>query len=64
MPKEGSHCICLSVTLIDYIFKIGRNFYQKVFLEECKCIVKEKKDLDISPNYSDGEISAKESMDV
>ena len=64
MPKEGSHCICLSVTLIDSIFKIGKTFYQKVFLEEYKCIVKEKKDLDISPNYSDEEIYAKESMDL
>lgn len=39
MLKEGSHCICLSVILIDSAFKI---FYPSVFLEECKSIVKEK----------------------
>ena len=42
MPKEGSHCICLSVILIDFVFKIGKNYYPQMFLEECKYIVKEK----------------------
>ena len=43
MPKEGSHCIFLSVVLIDSVFKMGKNYYPRVFLEECKYIVKEKK---------------------
>ena len=29
--------------LIDYAFRIGKNYYPQVFLEECKYIVKEKK---------------------
>ena len=27
MPKEGPHCICLSV-MIDFVFKIDKNYYK------------------------------------
>ena len=40
IPKEGSHGVCLSVILIDFVFRIGKNY---LFLEECKYIFKEKK---------------------
>ena len=40
---QGPHCICLSVLLIDFVFKISKNYYQQVFLEKCKYIVKGKK---------------------
>ena len=33
MPKEGSGSICLSVLLIDFVFKMGKNYYPKVLLE-------------------------------
>ena len=33
--------------LIDSVFRTGKNFYPQVFLQECKCVVKEKK----SPKY-------------
>ena len=39
MPKEGSHCILLSVVLIDSVFKMGKSCYPELFLEECKYIV-------------------------
>ena len=39
--KEGSHCICLSIILID--FKIGKNYYPYVFSEKCKYMLKEKR---------------------
>ena len=42
MPKEGSRCICLSVVLIDSVFKMGKNYFPRVLLEECKYIFKEK----------------------
>ena len=42
MPKEGSNCICISLVLIDSVFKIGRNYSPQKFLGECKYIVKEK----------------------
>ena len=29
--------------LIDSVFRTGKNFYPQVFLQECKCVVKEKK---------------------
>ena len=43
MPKEGSKCICLSVILVDSVYKKDKNYYPQVFLEECKYVVKEKK---------------------
>ena len=36
--KEGSQCICLSVVLIDSVFRTGKNYCIQVFLEEFKCI--------------------------
>ena len=43
ISKEGSYYICLSVILIDSVFRTGKNYYPQVFLEECKYIVKEEK---------------------
>ena len=43
IPREGSQFICLSVILIDSVFRAGKNYYPQVFLEECKYAVKEKK---------------------
>ena len=45
MPKEGSQCIFSSVILIDSVYKKDRNYYPEVFLEECKYVVKEKKEI-------------------
>ena len=42
MLKEGFHYIFVSVILIDSVFKIGKNYYPQVFLEEYKYIIKEK----------------------
>ena len=42
IPRQGSQCICLSVILIDSVFRTGKNYYRRVFLE-CKNDVKEKK---------------------
>ena len=43
MPKEGSHCICLSKILIESVFKIGKSYYPQMPLEKCSYIAKEKK---------------------
>ena len=40
--KRGSHCICLSAIQIDSAFKMGKNYYPQVILDECKYIVQEK----------------------
>ena len=45
IPKEGSQCICLSVILIDSVYRKHKDYYPQVFLEECKYVVKEKKDV-------------------
>ena len=42
-PKEGSQCICLSVTLVNSVFRTGKNYYPQLFLEECKYVPKENK---------------------
>lgn len=31
--EEGSHCVCLSVMLIDFVFKMDKNYYPQVFLK-------------------------------
>ena len=56
LPKEGSQYICLSVILLDSIFKTGKNYYPQVLLGECKHVIKEKN----IPNYitNDVEISS------
>ena len=46
IPK-GSQFICLSVILIDSVFRTGKNYYRQVFLEECNYVAKEKKCLSI-----------------
>ena len=42
IPKEGSEFICLSVILIDSVFKTGKNHYAQVFLKEYKCVAKKR----------------------
>ena len=51
--------ICISIPLIDPVFKMGTNYFSQVFLKECKYFVKEKKtsqfindELEISPTWS------------
>ena len=41
--QKGSQFICLSVILIDSVFRTGKNYYCQDSLEECKYVVKEKK---------------------
>ena len=43
IPREGSQFICLSVIMIDSVFRSGKNYYPGVFLEECKYVVKKKR---------------------
>ena len=56
MLEKGSHY--LSLVLIDSVFKMGKNYYPQVSLEECKNTAKEKEKLDIT---EDTEISYDES---
>ena len=69
IPKEGFQFICLSVILIDSVFKTGKNCFSQIFLEERKYIVKEKRmpeyvtdDIKISSD-SDKEDSDEENPD-
>ena len=64
IPK-GSQFLCLSVILIDSVFRTGKNYYLQVFSEECNYVAKEKKmpeyiydELEISSD-SDGKILVK-----
>ena len=67
IPKEDSQCICLSVILINSVYRKDKDYYPHVFLEECKYVVKEKKmskfitdDIEISFDDSDRENSNEE----
>ena len=40
---SDSQCFCLSVILINSVFRIGKNCHLQRVLEECKYVVKEKK---------------------
>ena len=40
LPKEGSQFICLSVISIDSIFRIGKNYYRQLFLDQSKYVIK------------------------
>lgn len=48
MPKEGSYCISLLAIMVNSFFTIGKNYYLKFFVEECKmhCQIKSDKDKD------------------
>ena len=57
--KEDSQYICLSVLLINFVFRTAENYCPRVFLEKCKYVINEKKidnyiidDVEIS-SYSD-----------
>ena len=59
IPEEDSQFICLSVMLIDSVFRTGKSYYPQVFLEECKYVVKEKK----IPNYIIGNVEISSDSD-
>ena len=69
--KDGSHCVCLSVILIDSVFKMDKIHYFQLFLEEGKYVLNEKKlikyiddELEVSTDEPDEEPSAKEAHDA
>ena len=50
LTRESSESICLSVILIDSVFKSGRNYYRQLLFEESKFGIKKKeKDVFILP---------------
>ena len=55
MPNEILECVCLSIILLDSVYKKDNRYYPQVFLEKCKYVVKEKR----IHNYiiDDGKIS-------
>ena len=64
IPTEGSQYLCLSVTLINSIYRKDKHYYCQVFLEKCKNVFKQSKtskfitdDIEISFDDSDRENS-------
>ena len=45
VPKESPEYICLSVILLDTVYKNYKNYYPEVLSEECKYVIKGKKSL-------------------
>ena len=67
MPRECSHCICLSVILNDSVFKMSENYHTVVVLEKWEYIFQDKKinrsvngNLETYSDDSDTETSDKE----
>ena len=44
---------CLSEILINSVFRIGKNYFPQVFLQECKYVVKKKRPKYIIFEYID-----------
>ena len=42
IPKEGSQCICLSIILINSVFKTGKNYYPQVFQKNVNMLLNKK----------------------
>ena len=42
-PKGNTEYLCLSIVLIDSVYKIGEKCYAHEFLAECKYVVKQLK---------------------
>ena len=67
--RKGSQFTCLSVILIDSVFRTGKKYYPQVFLEECKFVVTKQMpeyvtdDIEISSSDSDREDSDEENSD-
>ena len=36
IPKDDPQCICISVILVDSVYRKDKDYYPQVFLEECK----------------------------
>ena len=55
MPNEILECVCLSIILLDSVYKKDNRYYPQVLLEKCKYAAKEKR----IHNYiiDDGKIS-------
>ena len=43
MPNEILECVCLSIILLDSVYKKDNRYYPQVFLEKCKYAAKEKR---------------------
>ena len=43
IQREGSQFICLSLILIDSVFRTNKNYCPQVYLKESKYVVKEKR---------------------
>ena len=44
IPKKDSQHLCLWVTLINFVFITGKNYYPQVHLGECKDVIRKKTD--------------------
>ena len=68
VPKENASYNCLSLIMLDSVIRVNKRYYPRIFLEECKYVIRKNKmekvindDLDLSSsdesdNESDNEI--------
>ena len=47
IPKENSKFVCLSVILIDFVYRTGKSYYPQVLLKHVTMLLKKKRCLSI-----------------
>ena len=57
MPKEKEPCKCLSIIMIDWVFKENKKYYPQTILEECKYVWEKIR----TENYIDEDLEKSES---
>ena len=70
VPKGDASYKCLSLIMLDSIFKVGKKYYPQVFLEECKYVKRKNKmvnyindDIDITSSDENDEFYSKPDSD-
>ena len=64
IPMNIEHCACLSVILLDSIFvNSAKEYYPKMFLEECKYAIKKKQKKKVNKISEDLELNESDESD-
>ena len=47
IPKENTHYSCVAAIWVDFVIKLEKENYPQVNLEQCKSVLKKKKNIDL-----------------
>ena len=43
VPKENASCKCISLIMLDSVFRVNKKYYLQTLLEECKYVIRKNK---------------------